>query len=201
MKNQNKPPLQHNDLRHEIEIRALEKAEDGEMILEGKAIVYGDKTKLFTMDKTDYFEIIEKGCLVGADMSDVFLKYNHSDTVMVLARTKNGTLSITDMDDAAHVRARLANTSAGKDLYELVKRGDIDKMSFAFTEAETNFDELTHTWTVRKIKKLYDVAAVAVPAYPNTELYARRKDELESRLTEVETLKVQRKRIEILNKL
>lgn len=191
-----------NDLRREIQFRALgedEKPEDlkDEMIVEGKAITYDEKTKLFSMDGDDYFEIIERGALKETDVSDVFLKYNHSDNFMVLARTRNKTLSIEDREDGVYIRATLANTSEGKDLYELIKRGDVDKMSFAFTEKDGVFDEETKTWTVRNITKLYDVAAVTVPAYENTNIYAVRMSELENRKSELENLIMRKKRLSI----
>lgn len=191
-----------NDLRREIQFRALgkdEKPEElkDEMIVEGKAITYDDKTRLFSMDGNDYFEIIERGALKETDVSDVFLKYNHSDNFMVLARTRNKTLTIEDREDGVYIRASLANTSEGKDLYELIKRGDIDKMSFAFTEKDGLFNEETKTWTVRNITKLYDVAAVTVPAYENTNIYAVRMSELENRKSELENLLMRKKRLSI----
>lgn len=191
-----------NDLRREIQFRALgedEKPEElkDEMIVEGKAITYGEKTKLFSMDGEDYFEIIEQGALKETDLSDVFLKYNHSDNFMVLARTRNKTLSIEDREDGVYIRATLANTSEGKDLYELIKRGDVDKMSFAFTEKDGVFDEETRTWIVKNITKLYDVAAVTVPAYENTNIYAVRMSELENRKSELENLLKRKKRLSI----
>ena len=191
-----------NDLRREIQFRALgedEKPEElkDEMIVEGKAITYDEKTRLFSMDGNDYFEIIERGALKETDVSDVFLKYNHSDNFMVLARTRNKTLSIEEREDGVYIRATLANTSEGKDLYELIKRGDIDKMSFAFTEKDGLFNEETKTWTVRNITKLYDVAAVTVPAYENTNIYAVRMSELENRKSELENLIMRKKRLSI----
>lgn len=191
-----------NDLRREIQFRALgkdEKPEElkDEMIVEGKAITYDERTRLFSMDGVDYFEIIERGALKETDVSDVFLKYNHSDNFMVLARTRNKTLSIEDREDGVYIRATLANTSEGKDLYELIKRGDVDKMSFAFTEKDGLFDEETRTWTVKNITKLYDVAAVTVPAYENTNIYAVRMSELENRKSELENLIMRKKRLSI----
>lgn len=199
MKKKKKKPSD-NDLRREIQFRALgedEKPEElkDKMIVEGKAITYDEKTKLFTMDGEDYFEIIERGALKEADLSDVFLKYNHSDNFMVLARTRNKTLTIEEREDGVYIRAILANTSEGRDLYELIKRGDIDKMSFAFTEKDGLFDEKTRTWTVRNITKLYDVAAVTVPAYENTNIYAVRMSELENRKSELENLIKRKKRL------
>lgn len=163
-----------------------------DMILEGKAIAYGEKTQLFEFGGKKIYEVIDPKALEGADTKDCFLKYNHSEEVMVMARTKNGTLTLDNRPDGLFIRAKLANTTAGRDLYELVKRGDIDKMSFAFTtdkEEEDDSVEGEITYTVRKIRKLYDVAAVPMPAYEDTELYARRQGDVETYLAKVETQK------------
>jgi HK97 family phage prohead protease len=183
-----------------MEVRAAapkEEADSGKMIIEGRAVVFDNKTVLFKYDDIEYSEVIEKGALDEADMTDVFLKYNHSDNFMVLARTRNKSLTLDLRDDGLYVSAELADTTEGRDLYALVKRGDIDKMSFAFTIREESYDNQTHTWTVRKIDKLYDVAAVPVPAYQDTELYARRFGDVETRQREVETLELAKAKVRV----
>lgn len=190
----------HTDYRHLMEVRAAapkEEADSGKMIIEGRAVVFDNKTVLFKYDDIEYSEVIEKGALDEADMTDVFLKYNHSDNFMVLARTRNKSLTLDLRDDGLYVSAELADTTEGRDLYALVKRGDIDKMSFAFTIREESYDNQTHTWTVRKIDKLYDVAAVPVPAYQDTELYARRFGDVETRQREVETLELAKAKVRV----
>src|SRR5690606_4203534 len=107
------------------------------------------------------------------DLKDVPFKYNHSDSVMVMARTRNKTLELIPDDQGLLVRAKLANTTAGRDLHELIKRGDIDKMSFAFTVAKEAYDKKTRTRKIIRIKRIWDVSAVDTPAYPDTYLSAR----------------------------
>lgn len=199
----NKTPdmFRHNDYRHLMQVRILgDNQNEGKMLIEGKAVSFDDPTVLFEYEGIEYKEIIAKGSFDEADLNHAYLKYNHSNNIMAMARYKNGTLKIDVRDDGVYIQAELANTSSGKDLYELVKRGDIDKMSFAFTIREESYDQKEHTWTVRKIDKLYDVAAVEVPAYENTELFARRYDEVEAnRRKEVEALSQQRQRkVEII---
>lgn len=181
----------HNNYLRTLEVRtaAIENPEDeGKMIIEGKAICYEDETVLFEFQGIQYKEIIKAGAFDGADIHYCFLKYNHSDNIMAMARVKNGTLQIFNRDDGVYFKADLANTTAGRDLYELVKRGDIDKMSFAFTIKDESYDEVEHRWTVNKIEKVYDFAAVTVPAYDNTDLYSRRFGDAEARKSEVEAL-------------
>jgi HK97 family phage prohead protease len=157
-----------------IELRALDPAPDSnEMIVEGRAVVYDSPTVMWEYDGIKYYEVIQRGALDEADMSDVPFKYNHSDNVMIMARTRNKTLELTKDDQGLLIRAKLADTTAGRDLYTLIKRGDIDKMSFAFTVKEDAYDRDTHTRKINKIKKIWDVAAVDIPAYDDTSISAR----------------------------
>lgn len=189
--------FRHNNYRHLIQVRTSELEEDkNKMIIEGKAVTFDEETVLFRYNDHEYKEIIARGSFDECDFSKAFLKYNHSDNIMAMARVKNETLTIDVRDDGVYIRAHLANTSAGRDLYELVKRGDIDKMSFAFTIGEESYDESTYTWTVRKVDTLYDVAAVEMPAYENTQLFARRYGEVEaSRKQEVEALALEKEQL------
>lgn len=186
--------FRHNDYRRLMQVRTLD---DAPMVIEGKAITFDEETVLFEHSGIKYKEIIARGAMDGADTTNAYLKYNHSSNIMAMARTKNGTLQIEIKDDGVWIRANLANTTAGRDLFELVKSGVIDRMSFAFTIKDEVFDKSTHTWTVRQIDKLYDVAAVEIPAYENTLLFARRLDDAEAqRVKEVEA-----SRLEIINKV
>lgn len=189
----------HDDYRRVMQVRILDLEGDenkGKMIIEGKAVTFDEPTVLFKYADVEYKEIIARGAFDGADITRCYLKYNHSDNIMAMARVKNGTLQIEVRDDGVWIRAELADTTAGRDLYTLIRRGDIDKMSFAFTIREESYDKETHTWTVRKVDTLYDVAAVEQPAYENTQLYARRYGEVEARRREeVEALELARKRV------
>lgn len=156
------------------ELRALEPEPDKtEMVVEGRAVVYDSPTMLYEWDGVQYFEVIARGALDGADLTDVPFKYNHSDAVMVMARTRNGTLQLMPDDQGLVIRATLADTTAGRDLYTLVKRGDIDKMSFAFTVGDDDYERTTHTRTIKKLKRIWDVSAVDIPAYSDTSISAR----------------------------
>ena len=195
--------IRSGDYHHMIEVRAQEPDEEGkpvERVIEGTPIVFDQKTELYRyhddwVDKDIIVhEIIKKGACDNADTRNCFLKFNHDESVMPLARVKNGTLQLDIQEDGVHMKATLADTTAGRDLYTLVKDGTIDKMSFAFTIDEDEFDsvetesEIVVTRTVKKIKSLYDVAAVMVPAYEQTSLYARSKGDVEAFLkAKVET--------------
>lgn len=157
-----------------VEIRAVDSDNDNQgMIIEGRAIVYDKPTVMYEYDGVKYYEVIKRGALHGADLKDVPFKYNHSDNIMIMARTRNKTLELIPDDEGLLIRAVLADTTAGRDLYTLIKRKDIDKMSFAFTVTEESYNKDTHTRSISKFKKIWDVSAVDIPAYQNTSISAR----------------------------
>lgn len=143
------------------------------LLVEGYAAVFEQVTTLFEIDGVEYHEVIDRDAFAGCDMSDVVFKYNHSSDCLTLARTKNGTLSLTVDEHGLKISAQLADVAAGRDLYELIKRGDIDKMSFAFKVDKDQYDNATHTRRILRFKKIFDVSAVDFPAYDDTTISAR----------------------------
>ena len=153
--------------------------EENQMIVEGRAVVFNQPTVLFKIDGDEYNEIIEPEALDEADMHDVVFRYNHNDNLFVMARTRGGSLQLTRDADGLLVRARMFDIQQARDLYTLIKEGAVDKMSFAFTIREESFDRDTRTWHIRKIDKVFDVAAVDQPAYDATSISARKVLDLE----------------------
>lgn len=155
----------------------FEVAKDDEgLVVEGYAAVKESITTLYEIDGVEYKEIIDSRAFDNCDMSDVPFKYNHSDDFLVLARTRNNTLELTVDEKGLKVRAKLADVSAGRDLYELIRRGDINKMSFAFVIERDSYDSLTRTRRILAIKKIYDVSAVDTPAYQDTDIAVSARD-------------------------
>lgn len=164
-----------------MELRiAAEQQNEEKMVVEGYAVTINTPTVMWEYNGIKYYEVIAPGALDETDLSDVPFKYNHSDSVMIMARTRNKTLELTVDEKGLFIRATIAPTQSGKDLYTLIKRGDIDKMSFAFTVSEESYNTDTRTRTILKIKKLYDVAAVDAPAYDTTSISARNFFEAEA---------------------
>ncbi len=152
-----------------FEIRA---AADG-MTVEGYAATFEQPTVLYEYDGIKYYEVISRGAFTGAQMSDVMMNYNHRGKPV--ARTKNGTLTLEVDDFGLKIKADLSGTEEGRRLYEEVKGGYIDKMSFSF-KADPNrdsYDRLTHTRRISGFERIYDVAAVDIPAYDSTSISAR----------------------------
>lgn len=142
-----------------------------EMIVEGQAVTFEKETVLFKWGDTEYKEIIDRNAFQEADMSDVIFNYNHGGKVV--ARTRNKTLELYIDANGLNIRARLDGTEEGRRLYEEIKGGYIDRMSFSFTVKEESYNQEEHLWRVLKVDKLYDVSAVDFPAYDTTSISAR----------------------------
>jgi HK97 family phage prohead protease/HK97 family phage major capsid protein len=125
-------------------------------------------------DVTDlgYFnERIARGAFDGVMEDDVRLLINHAG--VPLARTTNGTLDLEVDDNGLRYTARLADTTEGRDLYKLIKRGDISQSSFAFTIEDEEWDRKQNLRTIKRMGSLLDVSPVTYPAYPTTTVAAR----------------------------
>lgn len=139
--------------------------------VEGYAAKFNEETILFEIEGAKYREVIRPGAFSGAKMQDVVMNYNHGGKPV--ARTKNGTLTLTTDKIGLHVVADLGGTEEGRRLYEEIQGGYIDKMSFAFTVRASTYDKSTRLRSIEQIDRLFDVAAVDIPAYDGTEIAAR----------------------------
>lgn len=139
--------------------------------VEGYAAVFDQETVMYEYDGIEYKEVIDRNAFTGTKMQDVVLNFNHGGKPV--ARTKNNTLEVRVDDIGLFVSADLSGTDEGRKLYEEIKGGYIDKMSFAFTVDSEYYDRTTHTRRITGVKQLYDVAAVDFPAYDTTIIQAR----------------------------
>ena len=163
----------------DVELRTPE-TEDDKMIVEGYAITFNSPAT------HGYTEVINEHALDDKDMSDVPLKYNHEDSHLIMARTRNKSLELTKDEKGLYIKAELIDTQSNKDIYKSIKAGLIDKMSFAFTVRGDEYDYDSDTRTITDIEKLYDVSVVDIPFYDSTSVYARAEnDEFLSRREEL----------------
>ena len=160
-----------------IEVRA---EDDGQMIVEGYATTFNQPYTLFSAPDYTVREQVDPHAFDEADMSDVIMQYDHEGRVF--ARIRNHTLTLTVDEHGLRIRARLDGTALGRQLYEEIKGGYTDRMSFGFTvekaqrveteDVETGRIDVLRTITA--IRKLYDVSAVSLPANDQTEISARK---------------------------
>jgi uncharacterized protein len=160
------------------ELRAAEPGEDGKYIIDGYAIVYEQRTNV-----GDYFqEIIKRGALDGADMTDVPLFIHHNGRKIPLARSRNNngnsTMTLTPDEKGLYFEAELdvENNVEAKALYSSIKREDISGMSFSFRVDEekwTDLDTDLPTREIYKFAKIYEISALWSPQYEGTNINAR----------------------------
>lgn len=150
---------------------AANKRIDTDYYVEGYATTFDQPYVLWEEEGTQYKEVIDRNALVGADMSDVIMQYDHTGSV--LARQSNGTLIILPDPTGLFIAADLSKSVAARNLHEEISNKLITKMSWAFTVAEDSYDRDTHTRRIVRIKKVYDVSAVSLPANPSTDISAR----------------------------
>lgn len=160
---------------------------EGKMILEGYAIVFEQET-LIGDEERGFIEVISRTALQETLMKDVPLKYNHMDSFLILARTKNKSLTLSVDNIGLKIHAELIDTHSNEDVYKMVRSGLLDKMSFAFTVAKQTWDRSgkVPVRRIESIDRLFDVSVVDLPAYDGTSIYSRSLDMVEAELEAME---------------
>lgn len=154
--------------------------DDGQdYIVEGYATTFNEPYLLWKEDNYTVYEQVDRNAFASTDMSDVIFQYNHEGRVF--ARMSNGTLTCRPDEHGLLTRALLGGTEIGRELFEEIKGGYTNKMSFGFRVEEDSREiveneetgEVVITRTINKIARLYDVSAVSIPANPATSIAAR----------------------------
>lgn len=162
----------------------IREAEDDKKIAEGYATTFNEPYELFSYDnwegyRVHFMEQVDRSAFDETDMSDTIMQYNHEGRVF--ARVSNKTLDLSIDSHGLKIRADLGGTEIGRQLYEEIKGGYTNRMSFGFTVSKDSRTEdrdednktITITRTITKISKLWDVSAVSLPANDGTEISAR----------------------------
>jgi HK97 family phage prohead protease len=164
----------------EREIRAyaqpleIHEDEDKAIRVSGYAAVFGEETNIAGM----FTEVIERGAFKSAldRQDDVVFLINHDG--LPLARTRSGTLKLTEDERGLYIETELDGSDPDvRSIVPKMKRGDLDKMSFAFVPTRQEWDD-TGDIPKRTIQdlQLHDVAIVTTPAYAGTEIGLRSLD-------------------------
>ena len=121
------------------------------------------------------YERFEPGCFDDCDMSDIIMQFDHHGRVF--ARGTNGTLIVEPDDVGLFIAADLDKTDLARGLYDDISAGMITKMSWRFRPGEYRIERVKGSNDVTivhtKVKKIYDVSAVSIPANDDTEINAR----------------------------
>lgn len=172
----NRDMRQMRSTPHDFKIRADE--ETGELYISGYFSVFDSNYEIWD----GATESIAPGAFDGALGDDIRCLINH-DTTLVLGRTAAETLAL-KIDRKGlwgEVRINQKDQDA-MNLYERVKRGDVNQCSFGFDILNEEYTENEHTgdvhWTIKSVK-LYEVSIVTFPAYEDTEVTARKAEHRE----------------------
>lgn len=154
-----------------------EKKLNSDYYVEGYATTYNQPYELYTDEYgVAHYEMIQAGALQGAEMADVVMLYDHDSRVV--ARTTNGTLLLFPNDPAGLlIAADLSKSDFAKQIHGDIQAKLLTRMSWTFEVAPGGefYDQANHTWVITRIRRVYDVAAVALPANEDTVIEARNK--------------------------
>lgn len=161
-----------------LEVRVPLDGEDSEKrIVTGYASTFDEPYLLFSGEGWEYWEVVDRNAFDKTDMSDVIMQYDHQGRVF--ARTRNKTLAVGTDDKGLFIEADLGGTELGRELYDEIRGGYTDKMSFGFTVngelEEREKDEngaVKYTRHITSVSKLFDVSAVSIPANDGTSIGA-----------------------------
>lgn len=145
--------------------------EDEQLVVEGYAAVFDSVT-----DIGPFRERIAQGAFSDVLDDDVRFLVNHDG--VPLARTTNGTMVLKQDEVGLHYRAVLSDTQVGRDVYTMIKRGDISQSSFAFMIGEESTDA-DGVRVIEKVSKLIDTSCVTFPAYKDAQVFARSEEKIE----------------------
>lgn len=207
---------QYRDLK--LEVR--EDNTEPNYIVQGYASTYNQPYYLYRVKANDGYTIevreeVDRHAFDNADMNDTIMQFDHQGHVY--ARMSNGTLTLNKDDEKGlFITADLGGTEIGRQLYEEIKGGYTNKMSFGFTidqaselrevEPDNDADEMW-VYTIEKVGRLYDVSAVSLPQNDFTSISARAlgngviSERVTERLHEHEERVERAKKIEELKKL
>jgi HK97 family phage prohead protease len=188
MTGMNRDVKQIRSMQTDLKTRA---EQNGEMYIEGYFAVYNQETELWP----GAYEEIAPGAFDDTLSNDIRALVNH-DPNYVLGRNKAGTLELKSDSRGLWGRIKInPNDTDAVNLYERVKRGDIDQCSFGFNILDEEIEwreDGTVKWRLKKID-LHEVSVVTFPAYEQTGVQARKAEVEQHRQRQLETRKIQLK--------
>lgn len=169
-------------------------AEETNYMVEGYATTFNEPYYLYTLKDKDgndgaiVYEEIDRDAFKDTDMSDVVVQYDHQSRVF--ARLSNNTLSLEEDDHGLKIRAYLGGTEIGRQLYDEIKGGYTNKMSFGFSVSKAHLERHAngrdYIRKIEGIKKLYDVSAVSYPQNPFTSISEATRAALDGEIQKLE---------------
>ena len=173
-----KSDREYRDMTMEVRTAETDEAPDERKMVTGYASTFNEPYTLYENDDWRFNEVVDARAFDNTDMSDVILQYDHCGRVF--ARISNNTLTVTPDEKGLLIEADLGGTELGRQLFEEIRGGYTNKMSFGFTvdgedtvdTKDTDGKALT-VRTITSVRKLYDVSAVSLPANDATSISVR----------------------------
>ena len=191
---------EYRDMIIEVRTAETEEAPDERMIVTGYASTFNEPYTLYENDDWRFNEVVDARAFDNTDMSDVIMQYDHEGRVF--ARMSNNTLTVTPDERGLLIEADLGGTELGRQLYEEIRGGYTNKMSFGFTvDGEDYLDtkdvdgKALTVRTITSVRKLYDVSAVSLPANDATSISVRNLTDGEIERIQAERLEAERLRL------
>ena len=198
----NKKEREYRDMMLGIVDREEGEEEEERKEVNGYATTFNEPYVLFEDDEVVYREQVDPSAFDNTDMEDVIMQYDHAGRVF--ARTSNNTLEIQPDEKGLFIKADLGGTELGRQLFEEIRGGYTDKMSFGFivdkdeelrTDAEDGRVDILRTIT--GISKLFDVSAVSIPANNGTTISASTRSRIDGAIEEIRAERLEAERIEL----
>lgn len=169
---------EYRDMTMEVRTAETEEASDNRKMVTGYASTFNEPYTLYENDDWRFNEVVDSRAFDNTDMSDVIMQYDHEGRVF--ARMSNNTLTVTPDERGLLIEADLGGTELGRQLFEEIRGGYTNKMSFGFTvDGEEILDtkdvdgKALTVRTITSVRKLYDVSAVSLPANDATSISVR----------------------------
>ena len=200
-----KSDREYRDMTMEVRTAENEEAPGERKVVTGYASTFNEPYTLYENDDWRFNEVVDARAFDNTDMSDVIMQYDHEGRVF--ARMSNDTLTVTPDEKGLLIEADLGGTELGRQLYEEIRGGYTNKMSFGFT---VDGDEMLDTKdvdgkaltvrTITSVRKLYDVSAVSLPANDATSISVRNLtdgeiERIQAERLEAEKLELRRKKL------
>ena len=169
---------EYRDMTMEIRVAENEEAPEERKVVTGYASTFNEPYTLYENDDWRFNEVVDARAFDNTDMSDVIMQYDHEGRVF--ARMSNNTLTVIPDERGLLIEADLGGTELGRQLFEEIRGGYTNKMSFGFTvDGEDILDtkdadgKALTVRTITSVRKLYDVSAVSLPANDATSISVR----------------------------
>ena len=201
----NKKEREYRNMTMAVREAEAESEETEDMTVEGYATTFNEPYTLYEDNDIIYREQVDPDAFAETDMDDVIMQYDHEGRVF--ARTANETLSLNVDDKGLFIRANLGGTEIGRNLFEEIRGGYTDKMSFGFIvdkdeEARSNAEDgrVDVLRTITGISKLYDVSAVSIPANNGTSIGAETRSHIDGVIDAIQTERSEAEKLELMKK-